>query len=87
MDTVIINIILSLLGKVLTPELVKKYESVIIAFLQAELAQAPELLHKAEEYVVCKLYALAKTTGTGIDDAVVQVVANALSVDTSKCPV
>lgn len=86
MNQILINIILTLLGKVLTPEIVKKYEAQLVAFLTAELANAPALLHELEKFVVCKLAALAKQTPTSIDDSVVQVVANALGVDTSTCP-
>lgn len=86
MNQVIIDFILGLLAKVINPDMVKQYETEIIAWVTSELQLAPDLLHKLEEIVVCKLYSLSQGTSTTIDDQVVQIVAAALGIDTSKCP-
>lgn len=86
MNNIIARLVLDLLGRILTKEMVQKYETQLLAFLEAELANGPQILQPIEQWFVCKLYAMAQADGSPIGQEAVQVVAQAFGVDTSTCP-
>ena len=46
----------------------------------------PDVVAQAEQYVVCWAKSQVANTANKIDDAFVQILAEALGVDASKCP-
>ena len=86
LNDLLVKVVLSILGQILNKDTVAKFRAEIELWIKDALAALPGCSQHLDLLVCCKLRELAKSTSNSLDDAAVQLVANALGVDMSQCP-